>query len=146
MIIKVTSIDDCKICDNFLTLLIQDERQYDNTIDKNFVVKDYFINMIQDQHMLLLYKQESVPMGYLFAKRIEDGYLIDGLYVDIPFRNQGIARNLIKEAMKEINLLGNYKITINVLKKNQKAISLYQTIGFHIKEETDNRYSMEYQK
>ena len=46
MIIKVNSIDDCKICDNFLTLLIQDERKYDTTIDEKFVVKDYFINMI----------------------------------------------------------------------------------------------------
>ena len=45
MIIKVNSIDDCKICDNFLTLLIQDERKYDTTIDEKFVVKDYFVNV-----------------------------------------------------------------------------------------------------
>ena len=42
MIIKVNSIDDCKICDNFLTLLIQDEKKYDTTIDKNFVVQNYY--------------------------------------------------------------------------------------------------------
>ena len=39
MIIKVNSIDDCKICDNFLTLLIQDERKYDTTIDENLLSK-----------------------------------------------------------------------------------------------------------
>ena len=54
MIIKVNSIDDCKICDNFLTLLIQDERKYDTTIDAKFVVKDYFINMINNHNILLL--------------------------------------------------------------------------------------------
>lgn len=41
MIIKVNSIDDCKICDNFLTLLIQDERKYDTTIDEKFVEEQY---------------------------------------------------------------------------------------------------------
>ena len=59
MIIKVNSIDDCKICDNFLTFLIQDERKYDTTIDEKFVVKDYFINMINNQNILLLYKNEK---------------------------------------------------------------------------------------
>lgn len=57
MITKVNSIDECKICDKFLSLLIQDERRYDNTIDEKFVVKDYFINMITNQNILLLYKR-----------------------------------------------------------------------------------------
>ena len=96
MIIKVNSIDDCKICDNFLTLLIQDERKYDTTIDEKFVVKDYFINMINNQNILLLYKNENKPIGYIFAKKIDDKYLIDGLYIDINFRNKGIATKLIK--------------------------------------------------
>mgnify|MGYP000195326799 FL=1 len=71
MIVKANSIEDCKICDNFLTLLIQDERKYDNTIDEKFVVvvKDYFINMINNQNILLLYKKENKPMGYIFAKK-----------------------------------------------------------------------------
>ncbi len=144
MIIKVTSMDDCKICDKFLTLLIRDERQYDNTIDENFVAKDYFANMIHDENILLLYKKETVPMGYVFAKKREEDYLIDGLYVDTSFRNQGIAKKLIKEVIKEINSLGNYKISINVLTKNKVAISLYQTMGFLIEKETELRYSMVY--
>ena len=59
MIIKVNNINDCNICDEFLTLLIQDERKYDNTIDENFVVSNYFINMIKWQNILLLYKKEN---------------------------------------------------------------------------------------
>ena len=146
MIIKVNSIDDCKICDNFLTLLIQDERKYDNTIDEKFVVKDYFINMINNQNILLLYKNENKPIGYIFAKKIDDKYLIDGLYIDVIFRNKGIATKLIKVIIKEIYSLGNYKIFINVLKKNKVAVNLYKNIGFIVEQEDELKFYMCYNK
>ena len=146
MIIKVNSIDDCKICDNFLTLLIQDERKYDTTIDENFVVKDYFINVINNQNILLLYKNENKPIGYIFAKKIDNKYLIDGLYIDINFRNKGIATKLIKVIIKEIYLLGDYKIFINVLKKNKAAVNLYKNIGFIVEQEDELKFYMCYNK
>lgn len=108
MIIKVSSIDDCNICDNFLTLLIQDERKYDNTIDEK--------------------------------------YLIDGLYVDINFRNKGIATKLIKEIIKEIYLLGDFEIFINVLKENKVAVNLYKNIGFIVEQEDELKFYMRYNK
>ena len=146
MIIKVNSNDDCKICDNFLTLLIQDERKYDTTIDEKFVVKDYFINMINNQNILLLYKSENKPIGYIFAKKIDDKYLIDGLYIDINFRNKGIATKLIKVIIKEIYSLGDYKIFINVLKKNKVAVNLYKNIGFIVEQEDELKFYMCYNK
>ena len=146
MIIKVNSIDDCKICDNFLTLLIQDERKYDNTIDEKFVVKDYFINMINNQNILLLYKNENKPIGYIFAKKIDDKYLIDGLYIDVIFRNKGIATKLIKVIIKEIYSLGDYEIFINVLKENKVAVNLYKNIGFIVEQEDELKFYMCYNK
>ena len=146
MIIKVNSIDDCKICDNFLTLLIQDERKYDTTIDEKFVVKDYFINMINNQNILLLYKSENKPIGYIFAKKIDDKYLIDGLYIDINFRNKGIATKLIKAIIKEIYSLGDYEIFINVLKENKVAVNLYKNIGFIVEQEDELKFYMCYKK
>lgn len=146
MIVKVNSIEDCKICDNFLTLLIQDERKYDNTIDEKFVVKDYFINMINNQNILLLYKKENKPIGYIFAKKVDDKYLIDGLYVDFNFRSKGVATKLIKEIIREIYLLGDYRIFINVLKKNKVAVSLYKNIGFMVEQEDELKFYMCYNK
>lgn len=146
MIVKVNSIEDCKICDNFLTLLIQDERKYDNTIDEKFAVKDYFINMINNQNILLLYKKENKPIGYIFAKKVDDKYLIDGLYVDFNFRSKGVATKLIKEIIREIYLLGDYKIFINVLKKNKVAVSLYKNIGFMVEQEDELKFYMCYNK
>ena len=144
MIIKVNSIDDCKICDNFLTLLIQDERKYDTTIDEKFVVKDYFVNMINNQNILLLYKNENKPIGYIFAKKIDDKYLIDGLYIDINYRNKGIATKLIKAIIKEIYSLGDYEIFINVLKENKVAVNLYKNIGFIVEQEDELKFYMCY--
>ncbi len=72
--------------------------------------------------------------------------MIDGLYVDINFRNKGIATKLIKEIIREIYLLGDYEIFINVLKKNKVAVNLYNKLGFNTKEETDSRYYMKYKK
>lgn len=147
MIIRVENLDDCKTCDEFLTLLIHDEKQYDETIDENFVVKDYFVNVIKNKdNILLLYKEDNNSIGYMFAKRVDDGYLLDGLYIDISFRNKGIARKLLNEIIKEINLLGKYKIFINVLKENAVAYNLYKNLGFIIKEEDKLKYYMFYEK
>lgn len=144
MIIKVQNVDDCRICDDFLTLLIQDERKYDATIDASFVVKDYFVNMINDMNILLLYKEDNVAGGYIFARRVSNGYLIDGLYVDIDFRNRGIATKLIKEVIKLIRLEGDYEIFIKVMKENKDACLLYKKLGFIIDFQDNLRYLMSY--
>lgn len=143
MIIRVNDNLDCEVCDEFLTLLIQDERKYDNTIDKDFIVKDYFVNVIKNkENILLLYKEDNINIGYIFAKRIDDGYLLDGLYVDINFRNRGIAHKLLNEAIK---LTSSYNIYIKVLKENKVAYNIYKSLGFKIKEENDLKYYMVYE-
>lgn len=146
MIVKANNINDCNVCDEFLTLLIQDERKFDNTIDENFVVSNYFINMLNGQNILLLYKKENTPIGYIFAKKINDKYLIDGLYIDINFRNNGIATKLIKEIIREIYLFGDYEIFINVLKKNKVAVNLYKNNGFIVEQEDELKFCMCYNK
>jgi ribosomal protein S18 acetylase RimI-like enzyme len=143
MIFKVDNVLDCNICDKFLTLLIQDERQYDKSIDENFVVKDYFINMINDNNILLLYKDNNIPLGYIFAKYIDNSYLIDGLYVDINYRNRGIASKLLYEI---INYINNYDIYINVIKDNIIAFNLYKSIGFSVISSDGLKYNMKYIK
>ena len=143
MIIKVDNIKDCQICDNFLTLLIQDERTYNNTTEKSLIVKDYFINMINKGNILLLYKNKEIPKGYVFAKKWEDGYLIDGLYVDSNYRNQGIATKLMNETIKQLK---DNLIYLVVLKENEKAFNLYQKLGFVVINNVNNKLLMRYQK
>ena len=79
MIIKSNSINDYNICDEFLNLLIQVERKYDNTIDEDFVVSNHFINILNEQNILLLYKNDKMflidTIGHeqdLYEKRVKN--------------------------------------------------------------------------
>ena len=55
MIIRVLDEEIANICDELLTKLIRDERKYDNSIDENFKVKDYFKNVIKNNDNVFLY-------------------------------------------------------------------------------------------
>ena len=110
MIVRVLDVERANICDDLLTKLIQDERKYNNSIDKDFVVKNYFQNVIKNENNILLcYEEDAMIKGYIFLKSIEDnnrkGYLIDGLYVIERDRNKGIATKLIARRAKKV-LLG----------------------------------------
>ena len=136
MIIKVLDEYKADKCDELLTKLIQDERQYDSYINENFIVKDYFKNIIKDKNNILLcYEENENIVGYTYFKyqNNEDsiGYLIDGLYVEEENRKRGIAKTLIKEGLK---IISDYKIDfvdINVMYNNKIAIKLYESLGFN---------------
>ena len=134
MIIRVLDEERASTCDMFLTKLIQDERQYDNSIDKDFVVNNYFKNIIKNENNILLcYEEDNIIKGYIYLKPVnndnQNGYLIDGLYVDIAYRNNGIATELIDNALtiiKDVDF-----IDINVMPQNIDAINLYKKFGFN---------------
>jgi len=136
MIIRVKDEKRADICDNLLTKLIQDERQYDSSIDENFIVKDYFKNVINNpNNILLCYEDNNIIKGYIYLKSVnidnQDGYLIDGLYVLEKYRNNRIATKLINEGLKIIKDKKPKFIDINVLADNKVAIMLYKSFGFN---------------
>ena len=136
MIIRVFDEERANICDNLLTKLIQDERQYDNSIDDSFVVKDYFKNVIKNKNNILLcYEEDTIIKGYIFFKIINtnnnNGYLIDGLYVIEEYRNNGIATKLLESGLNILNDTNVKFIDINVLSNNKSAINLYKKFGFN---------------
>lgn len=134
MIIRVLDEERASTCDMLLTKLIQDERQYDNSIDKDFVVNNYFKNTIKNENNILLcYEEDNIIKGYIYLKPVnndnQNGYLIDGLYVDIAYRNNGIATKLIDNALaiiKDVDF-----IDINVMSQNIDAVNLYKKFGFN---------------
>lgn len=136
MVIRVFDEKRANICDELLTKLIQDERQYDDSIDENFIVKDYFKNIIKKENdILLCYEENDNVIGYIYLKAINNnnkkGYLIDGLYVEETYRNRGIATKLINEAIKVIKDTDSKFIDINVLANNLTAYKLYKSLGFN---------------
>ena len=134
MVQRVFDEKQANYCDTLLTKLIQDERQYDNSINENFKVNDYFRNIIKnDKNILLCYEENNFIVGYIYLKPItndtQKGYLIDGLYVEKQYRNKGIGKKLVEEALNLIK--NNYDfIDINVLYANKIALKLYKSLGF----------------
>lgn len=136
MVIRVLDQDRADICDGLLTKLIQDERQYDYFIDKNFIVKDYFKKVIKNKdNILLCYEEDKIIKGYIYLKIVDNtnkkGYLIDGLYVDNEYRNKGIATKLIENALNVIKDTNVDVVDINAMANNSAAINLYKRFGFN---------------
>ena len=139
MIIReIKDINEANKCDELLTLLIKDEGNYDDSIKNDFIVKEYFKNMILNKDNILIGAFDNDLIGYIFIKIIIDPSidkkeaLIDGLYVLDSFRNKGVA-SLLYEKAKEIckeNNVDSFKL--NVMKENINAINLYKKLGFDI--------------
>lgn len=135
MIKIVKEINDARCCDELLTKLILDERNYNNLIDENYKVVNYFENIIENENNILLaYYDDNKIVGYLFLKPISDeifkGYLFDGLYVEKEYRNKGYAKELISFANELLEDKNISFLDVNVMYDNDAAKNLYKYFGF----------------
>ena len=132
--IKIKELADK--CDELLTKLIQDERQYDDSIDPDFKVSNYFNNFVNDEDKVLLgYLVDNTLVGYIYAYETVSnnikGLFIDGLYVETDYRNRGIAKELINEVVLEAENREAKFIDIKVMSKNDVAKHLYNSLEFN---------------
>ncbi len=102
---------------------------YLNTSFKKFI-KFFQMIMIND-----------ITIGCVGVRDFEDGVLIDEIWIDKDYRGIGIGSKILKDILEKHN-----KIYLWVYKKNIKAFNLYKRLGFKIKEETENRYKMLFEK
>lgn len=132
MIKEVKTIDDANRCDELLTKLILDERQYDDLIDDNTVIKDHFNKMLNDENIVLLgYYYNDEIVGYILIRKLNDNVcLLDGLYVLENYRNKGIANNLLEEAIDRCKKMNVKYVDINVMEKNEIAKHIYKKLDF----------------
>lgn len=78
-------------------------------------------------------KEEIIENIYVYDNGIIKGFIqmngaeICKLYVDTSFQNEGIGKELIEFAVKEL-----YADNLWALEKNVRAISFYQRHGFHL--------------
>lgn len=136
MIEKIKTKELADKCDELLTKLIHDERQYDDSIDPDFKVSNYFNNFVNDEDKVLLgYLVDNTLVGYIYAYETVSnnikGLLIDGLYVETDYRNRGIAKELINEVVLEAENREAKFIDIKVMSKNDVAKHLYNSLEFN---------------
>ncbi len=83
----------------------------------------------------------SKKVGCLLLEKYEDGILLNELYLDNNYRRKGIGTNILTNILNN-----NYKVYLWVYKENDIALNLYKKLGFKIKETTETRYFMKYDK
>ena len=129
---QVTNVVDADRCDELLTKLIQDERQYNDTIDDNYIVTNHFNQMLDDENIIILaYYINKIIVGYILIRKMSNNTcLLDGLYVEKEYRNKGIGKSLLKEAISRIKNMNVKYVDINVMYNNIIAKHIYEKLGF----------------
>ena len=113
--------------------LVEDER---NKIDEYVITSAN--EMFEDYYNIII---DDKIIGSILLKDMPQDKLIDEIYIEKEFRNNGIGTDIIRKMLEN-----NRNIYLWVYKENKKAISLYNRLGFIIVDETDSRYYMKYDK
>ena len=100
---------------------------------KNYVHKNVKENI--QLYNLIVVNENNV--GCVLVRPYKDGYLLDEIYLESLYRNQGIGTSIICDILKQYAV-----VYLWVYKKNRKAIRLYKRLGFGVSEETETRYLM----
>lgn len=144
MVIRKATYADVLETNAMLTLLIQDEYQYDNSINKDFVVTNMYENYIEDpKKLILVAEEEGVIQGYLYGilentdATSERKYaILDAIYVKEEYRRLGIADSLILNFKKWAKEQGCTDAKVSVCSGNTKGKNLYQKNNFAVVSET----------
>ena len=142
MKIRKAQMSDADKLNKLLTLLIRDEKQYDDTIDENFTVTNMYENYIYDLNRLILVVEENNNIiGYLYGYINDDkvslkSAKLDALYIEKEYRNKGIAEKLINYFKKWVSDNGIEIIEVDVCSNNIKAKNLYKKHKFNVIKET----------
>ena len=131
--------DDIEELNNLLTDLIQDERQYDENINKNYSVKNYYEHFFEkkDSCIIVAKDEDHNIMGYGFGFIIDYGNVydkkvaqLDAVYIKPEHRKKGIARQIIQYFSEWSRNNKVSYIELKVCENNNKAIELYEKEGF----------------
>lgn len=137
IIIRKAKIEEANIANSFLTKLIRDEKKYDDNINENIVINNYYENYIDKGNTCLLFALiDNKIVGYIYGFIKNDGNtvinkvaLLDALYVDIEYRKLGVATTLINEFKNWFKDIAN-SIEVNVCYQNESAVKLYKKHNF----------------
>lgn len=93
-------------------------------------------NSLDHGAYFLVARSDLVLIGWVLVDRSIDWFThkdigwVSDVYVKKEFRNRGVARKLMEQSLVEFKHLGYDDIRLNVFSFNEKAITLYEKIGF----------------
>lgn len=77
-------------------------------------------------------EDDGVLKGYISIEIIFDMATVNNIVVDIPFRGQGLGRELMQKSVDCARLCGARELSLEVDEHNAPAISLYTSLGFKV--------------
>lgn len=83
---------------------------------------------------------DGVTVGSILVRQIDDGLLLDEIFIEKKYRGRGIGSSVIKNILS----CSNDSVFLWVYKTNVDAIRLYRNLGFVVVDETNARYYMAY--
>lgn len=88
--------------------------------------------MLNDENIIILAKYiNNIIVGYILIRKMDDNTcLLDGLYVEKEYRNKGIAKSLLTEAILRIQNMNVRYIDIKVMYNNIIAKHIYEKLDF----------------
>ena len=143
-IIKAETIQDCKICSEFMSKLINYEAGLDSTINSNVYVDGLFEKNLDNKDLYFAYAKADEPIGFVFGYlQVPKGKVrstnilnLEAIFVEEKYRHCGEGKELLKFfedwAKKQYN--NDFVIEITYIKSNEKAKKFYEHLGYkHIK-------------
>ncbi len=131
--------DEALEMNDLLTKLIQDEKQYDDSIDPNFIVVSFYERYVDDESKCLMVatiKKQVIGYLYGYIKEQEGGTKdilsakLDALFVEEEFRKKHVAQELIKSFKIWCKDNKVSSVEVDVCSGNIKALNLYGQAGF----------------
>lgn len=118
--------------------------EYANDLEKTEMIniKNYVnenVPRLLENYKLILIS--NILVGAVLFYEKDDGILLDEIYIEKKHRNIGIGTNIIKDILRDNNI-----VYLWVYKLNVNAIKLYKKMNFKVIEETETRYFMKYTK
>ena len=136
--ISYSKKEDCRIIESVLNGWFQNPKTL-NLVSpnltypfkfKDWVSKNYFEKSKPITSIVIKIKNWIV--GHISYRIEKNKVHLFNLIIDEKFRNLGLAKLLIDKVERDCFLKKKDYITLNVLKKNEVAISLYKKSGFSI--------------
>lgn len=116
-----------------------------NLVDKSnydhFICDLYKFDLNNPFYNVFVYVENNVILGYLSFELIYDRIEIDNFFVNKEHRNIGIGSLLMKKLVDFGKEKGVKNITLEVMKDNDIAISIYNKYGFVSKAIRKNYYN-----
>lgn len=112
--------------------MIQKISENDKKTVENFLKSVFHTTFPQDNPFFqcLISKEENIVQGFLCYSIMYEQLEINYLYVDLPFRNQHIATQLMESMIDEAKEKGIEIMSLEVNECNKAAQNLYKKFNF----------------